>query len=99
LWGGAPLGYHLTNILLHAFAAVLLALLLRRLAVPGAVLTSFVFALHPVHVESVAWISEQKNTLSTICYLGAALLYLRFDREREWRAYVLAFRIVFSWAC
>ena len=82
LWGDAPLGYHLANIFLHATAACLFATLLRRLAVPGAWLAAFLFALHPVAVESVAWITEQKNTLSLVCYLGAALAYLRFDRER-----------------
>ena len=86
-----PMGYHLVNIALHATAAVLLALLLRRLALRGAILAAWVFALHPVHVESVAWISEQKNTLSTIFYLGAALSYFRFDAHRNSCAYVFAY--------
>lgn len=82
-WGEAPLGYHLATILLHATAAVLFAAVLRRLAVPGAALAAGLFLLHPVNVESVAWISEQKNTLSLVLYLAAALAYLRFDRERR----------------
>jgi len=85
LWGDAPLGYHLANVLLHATAACLLAAVLRRLAVPGAGLAGLVFALHPVCVESVAWISEQKNTLSAVFYLLAALAYLEFDKRREER--------------
>ncbi len=90
LWGDATLGYHLANVLLHALAAGLFILVLRRLAVPGAVLAGFIFALHPVAVESVAWISEQKNTLSTVCYLAAALAYLRFDRDRRPAWYLAA---------
>ncbi len=87
LWGDATLGYHLVNILLHAAAAVLVALVLRRLSVPGAYLAAALFALHPVHVESVAWITEQKNTLSAVFYLGAMLVYLRFDQARKTSLY------------
>jgi tetratricopeptide (TPR) repeat protein len=90
LWGGAAAGYHLANLMLHALAAGLFGLLLRRLAVPGAWLAAACFALHPVHVESVAWISEQKNTLSAVFYLAAALAWLRFDGERRSRDYWLA---------
>lgn len=82
LWGDAPLGYHLLNILLHATTAFMFGRLLLRLAIPGAWLGALLFALHPVCVESVAWISEQKNTLSAVFYLAAALSYLRFDQDR-----------------
>lgn len=90
LWGDAALGYHLVNLAFHVTAACLFAALLRRLAVPGAWLAAFLFAVHPVQVESVAWISEQKNTLSLVFYLGAALVYLHFDDSRSLRAYALA---------
>ncbi|MGA2693137.1 MAG: tetratricopeptide repeat protein [Opitutaceae bacterium] len=80
-FGDSTLGYHLANVLLHAADAWLLVLLLEDLAVPGAALAGFLFAVHPVCVESVAWISEQKNTLSLLFYLLAARAYLRFDRD------------------
>ncbi len=87
-WGDQVIGYHLTTLALHAGASILFGLILRRLAVPGAWLAALIFALHPVHAESVAWITEQKNTLSLVFYLGAALQYLRFDETRRRGAYV-----------
>jgi tetratricopeptide (TPR) repeat protein len=90
LWGDAPLGYHLVNVLLHAVAALLLFLVLRRLSLAGARLAALGFALHPVCAETVAWISEQKNTLSAVFYFSAALAYFRFDRNRRAGWYALA---------
>jgi tetratricopeptide (TPR) repeat protein len=90
LWGDSTLGYHLVNIILHAIAAVMVAMILRRLEVPGAYLAAAIFAFHPVCVESVAWISELKNILSGVLYLGAVLSYLRFDRTRHKGPYALA---------
>lgn len=90
LWGDAASGYHLINILQHALAACLVVAIVRRLALPGAWLAGLIFALHPVGVESVAWISEQKNTLSAVFGLSAVLVYLRFDRERRGAQYALA---------
>ena len=83
LFGDGTFGYHLVNILLHFLAAWMAAILLRRMSVPGAWLAAAIFALHPVHVESVAWITELKNTLSAVFYLGAVMLYLRFDQSRK----------------
>lgn len=83
-WGDSTLGYHLVNILLHAASARLLVEALRQLRgnpIAGTVewLAGFIFALHPVCIESAAWISEQKNTLSGAFYLPAALALLKFE--------------------
>lgn len=90
LWGDAMFGYHLVNVAWHALASLLLVAVVRRLALPGAWLAGFLFALHPVCVESVAWVAEQKNTLSQVFYLAAALAYLRFDETRDSRPYKIA---------
>jgi tetratricopeptide (TPR) repeat protein len=90
LWGDSPLGYHLFNILLHFFSALLLVCILRFLMIPGAWFVAAIFALHPVHVESVAWISELKNTMSGVFFLSAALAYLHFNRDKKGILYVIA---------
>ena len=90
VWGDAVLGYHLTNLILHAVAACLVVRIVQRLSLPGAWLAGLIFALHPVCVEAVAWISEQKSTLSGVFYLGAAMVYLRFDQSRRRRDYLCA---------
>ena len=96
IWGDSLVGYHLANIVLHAAAACLFAVVLARLrpaggGCPGSEwIAAAVFALHPVCVESVAWISEQKNTLSLVFYLLSALAYLRFEQGRRWGPYLAA---------
>ena len=90
MWGDAVLGYHLTNVVLHSLAAFLVIQIVRRLKLPGAWLAALIFALHPVCVESVAWITEQKNTLSGVFFLASALTYLHFDQTRHKPKYFLA---------
>lgn len=92
LWGDRTVGYHLANVVQHLLSALLLAAILRRLEIPGTALAAAVFALHPVHVESVAWITQQKNTLSGVFFFASALTYLRFDETRRpaWYAAALA---------
>src|SRR5213595_2013160 len=90
LLGDWPTGYHLVNLLLHVGCVVLVLKILRFLRIPGAELAAIVFALHPVNVETVAWIAERKNTLSGLFGLAATLWYLKFDEGRSRRSYALA---------
>ena len=94
LWGFAPLGFHAVNLLLHCANTVLLWRLLTRLAVPGAWVAAAVFAVHPVHVEAVAWVIGRKDLLATLCCLAAMLTWLRFVAQpyatHRTRRYVLA---------
>ena len=90
LWGLNPVGYHAVNILLHLVNCLLLWRLLDRLAIPGAVVIAAVFAVHPMHVESVAWIIERKDVLSALFYLTAVLTWIRFSESPRPGRYALA---------
>ncbi len=87
VFGYHAIGYHAVNILLHTANAILVWVILLRLKIPGAWLAGLVFALHPVNAATVAWISEQKNTLSMLFSAVAFLLYLRFYEDGRWRWY------------
>lgn len=93
LWGLHPEGYHWVNILLHVANALLVWRLLGVLRVPGAWLAAAIFALHPVHVETVAWIAERKNVLMGLFFLLSLLAWVKFvevSSRRRWRYYGLA---------
>lgn len=81
-WALDPVGYHVVNVLLHALNGVLLWLLLRRLKLPAAWLAAAVFVLHPLCVESVAWVTERKNVLSGAMFLLTLLAWFRAFPER-----------------
>jgi tetratricopeptide (TPR) repeat protein len=82
-WGMNAHAFHVVNVTLHALNAVLLWRLLARLQVRGAWLGAVLFAVHPVCVATVAWISELKNTLSLCFFLLSFLWYLRFTQQAE----------------
>ncbi|HMG06197.1 MAG TPA: tetratricopeptide repeat protein, partial [Chthoniobacterales bacterium] len=93
LWGLYPEGYHWVNILLHTANALLVWRLLVVLRLPGAWLAAAFFALHPVQVESVAWITERKNVLMGLFFLLTLLAWVKFvegSAKERWKFYGLA---------
>jgi tetratricopeptide (TPR) repeat protein len=90
VFGARTSPYHILNVGAHAANAVLLWRVLRRLSIPGAWLAGLVFLVHPTHVESVAWVSECKNTLSLLFVLLSLLAWFRYEHDRRGRSYVAA---------
>ena len=95
-WGLRPFGYHFVNLLLHIANSLLLWRLLMRLKIPGALLAAGIFALHPVHVESVAWITERKNVLMAFFFLLTLLAWVEFldappDKRRRFYGLAVLF--------
>jgi protein O-mannosyl-transferase len=89
VWGPGPWGYHLTNVILHAANAGLLFLVLRALtgAFWRSVIVALLFAVHPLRVESVAWVTERKDVLSTFFGLVALWAYAVYARDPSARRY------------
>jgi hypothetical protein len=81
LWGMQSIGYHVTNLVLHIVEALLVWMILRRLSIPGAFLGALLFAVHPVNVESVAWIAQRKELLATLLFLLSILWYLQAEAD------------------
>jgi tetratricopeptide (TPR) repeat protein len=91
LFGLNPAGHHLDSVLIHALNAVLLFLLLRWATkrVGPSLLVAALFAVHPINVESVAWVAERKNVLSTLFFFLAIGVYGWYTRKPDWRRYLL----------
>jgi len=93
LWGPTPFGFHMTNIAIHALCAVLVLLICLRLAMApwAAFFVALLWSVHPLQVESVAWISERKNVLSGLFFFAAFYAYLGFSESGRWRSYFWVF--------
>ncbi len=91
LYGLKPAGHHFTNVLLHTIAVILLFLVLRRMTgtLWQSALVAASFAIHPLHVESVAWISERKDLLSAVFFMLTLGAYIRYVHKRSFTSYIL----------
>ena len=89
-WGARPLGYHVVNLMFHIINALLIYAILLKLYKTLAFPVALIFALHPVHVETVAWITERKNIYGAFFYLLAVWFYTRFFESAHRRDYALS---------
>jgi len=96
IWGMNATGYHVTNIILHNANALLVWLILSKLRIRGSWLAAAIWAIHPVNVESVAWITERKNTLSTIFYLSSLAAWINFLDKEKYVYYITALLFAIS---
>jgi protein O-mannosyl-transferase len=100
IWGQAPFGYHLTNLLLHIANTLLVLVLVQEIlrdrfqhATAVALLTAAIFGVHPLRVESVAWATERKDVLFAFFYLGALIAYWHWLGTHKWRTYWICFAL------
>jgi hypothetical protein len=101
IWGLNPLGYHLVNIIIHsvntaivAVLSIMLITIARPLSAPAAFAAGFVpallFGIHPLHVESVAWVSERKDVLCAMFFMVSVIFYLRYAQKNKALCYFLS---------
>ncbi|MCC6502865.1 MAG: tetratricopeptide repeat protein [Deltaproteobacteria bacterium] len=101
IWGLNPLGYHLLNNVIHSVNTALVAVLTirlisvaRPLSPPSVFVAGFVpallFGIHPLHVESVAWVSERKDVLCALFFIGSVIFYLRYAQQKKKLCYALS---------
>ncbi|MBP8985940.1 MAG: glycosyltransferase family 39 protein [Syntrophobacterales bacterium] len=92
-FGLNPGGHHLTNLLFHAANSILLFVLLKKMtgALWRSAVVAALFAVHPLHVESVAWVAERKDLLSTFFFLLTLLAYVSYTRRPDWKRYAAVF--------
>ena len=97
LYGLKPAGHHFTNVVLHTIAVILLFLVLRRMTgtLWQSAFVAALFAIHPLHVESVAWISERKDLLSAVFFMLTLGAYIRYVHKPSFTSYVLVL-VVFA---
>ncbi len=90
IWGGGPSGFHRTNLLLHLAATLMLALALTRMTgrIWRSAVVAALFAIHPLHVESVAWIAERKDVLSGLFWMLTLVAYARYAQRPTTSRYV-----------